>query len=140
MVAGMAARDGEGNVGGGEDGRGGGEDGRGTVEAATVAARMVYGRWREGRRRGRWSRRRKRSLGDGGCGTVETGTVVAGTISMRREVSKEEERSRWRREENRDERDEREASVLFSSTLVEVVTGSHDFHCGEVVSGNHDFP
>ncbi|KAK9162066.1 hypothetical protein Syun_002968 [Stephania yunnanensis] len=124
VVAGMAAGDGEGSVGGGRDGRGGGKDGRGTVEAATVAAGMVYGRWREGRRQGRWSPERRQSLrgrwmqdgGDGDGGRRDDLDEA--------KVSKEEERSRWQREENRDERDE----VLFSSTLVEVVTCSHDFH------------
>ncbi|KAK9128226.1 hypothetical protein Syun_017023 [Stephania yunnanensis] len=87
VVAGMAAGDGESGVGGGEGTVKAAlvERGRSrTVEAATVAARD--GLWTvEGgtAAAGRWSRREgDQRDGDGGCGTVETGTVVARTISM----------------------------------------------------------
>ncbi|KAK9120722.1 hypothetical protein Syun_018339 [Stephania yunnanensis] len=113
--------DGEGGVGGARDGRGGGGDGR--------------GRWRRRRWRRGWSMDGggRDGGGDGGAGEKRSleGTVDAGRWRRGRwsrddldeaRVSKEEERSRWRREENEDERDEREASVLFSSTLVEVAS------------------
>ncbi|KAK9115034.1 hypothetical protein Syun_021831 [Stephania yunnanensis] len=77
---------------------------------------MVYGRWREGRRR-RTVEPGEKAINE--TGTVDAGTVETGTVDARddldeAEVSKEEERSRGRGEENRDERDEREASVFFS--------------------------
>ncbi|KAK9122222.1 hypothetical protein Syun_019839 [Stephania yunnanensis] len=51
---------------------------------ATVAARMVYGRWR--RDGGEDDGAREKAINETGtvdAGTVETGTVDAGTISMR---------------------------------------------------------
>ncbi|KAK9143126.1 hypothetical protein Syun_012526 [Stephania yunnanensis] len=70
----VAAGDGEGSVGGGRDGRG-------KVEEATVAAGMVYGRWREGRRQGRWSPERRQSLAQG---TVDAGRWRRGRWSQGR--------------------------------------------------------
>ncbi|KAK9081147.1 hypothetical protein Syun_030510 [Stephania yunnanensis] len=105
----VAAGDGEGSVGGGRDGRG-------TVEAATVAAGMVYGRWREGRRQGRWSPERRQStrrgrwMQDGGDGDGGRRDDIDEA-----EVSKEEERSRWQRgrKQGREGR-ERGLCALFS--------------------------